>query len=677
MSTARHRNAVELISSMRFAISMLAMVGIASIIGTVMKQGEPYNNYLNQFGSFWFRIFDSLSLYAIYGSWWFLAILAFLIASTSLCIYRNTPKMLSDMRRFKEHMREQSFAAFPHRAELPAGAGAAARAEGYLGGAGFRTKSVPVAGGTMIAGKSGSLNRLGYVFTHVGIVVFCIGGLLDSDLLLRAQLMFGGKEVVRGNPLISDIKPSGRLGPDNPNFRGNMLVPEGGSRDIAILNYGDGLLVQELPFRIALKKFIIDHYTTGQPKLFASEVVVTDKETGKTFESRIEVNRPLIYRGVAVYQSSFEDGGSKIRLTVFPLDGPRDFTFTVEGAVGGSTKMAAGTTLEFTGFRPFNIERVADAKGPEGEVSKSVSDRIRQNLGPGAAPGREKEVRNVGPSVQYKLRDAAGQAREYSNYMLPVDIDGKWYLLSGMREKPEDAFRFMRFPMDSAGGLTEFMRLRAALFDPQVRAEAGRRFAAATGAQVVDPALRTQLAESANLALVRFTTQGFQAVADYIQKSVPEGQRERAADLFLSLLNGAAYQAWQVSREKAGLPPAPADASTGRFVQDSLNAVSDSFFYGAPVYLHPNSFDQVQASVFQLTRSPGRNIVYLGALLLVVGIFSMFYIRERRLWVLVKDNGQALLAFSSQRRSLTLDDEFERHKAALAAALASAPAGQP
>ena len=44
-------------------------------------------------------------------------------------------------------------------------------------------------------------------------------------------------------------------------------------------------------------------------------------------------------------------------------------------------------------------------------------------------------------------------------------------------------------------------------------------------------------------------------------------------------------------------------------------------------------FKQVQASVFQVARAPGKNIVYLGCLLLIVGIFAMLYVRERRLWV--------------------------------------------
>ena len=50
---------VELVSSMRFAISLLTLIAVASIIGTVLKQNEPMPNYVNQFGPFWFAVFDS------------------------------------------------------------------------------------------------------------------------------------------------------------------------------------------------------------------------------------------------------------------------------------------------------------------------------------------------------------------------------------------------------------------------------------------------------------------------------------------------------------------------------------------------------------------------------------------------------------------------------------------
>ena len=102
------RAAVELLSSMRFAISLLTVICIASVIGTVLKQHEPLNNYINQFGPFWAEVFGKLTLYAVYSAWWFLLILAFLVTSTSLCIARNTPKILADLNAYKENKREQS-----------------------------------------------------------------------------------------------------------------------------------------------------------------------------------------------------------------------------------------------------------------------------------------------------------------------------------------------------------------------------------------------------------------------------------------------------------------------------------------------------------------------------------------------------------------------------------------
>lgn len=51
---------------MRFAVSLLTVLGIASIIGTVLKQNEPYSNYIIQFGQFWFAF---LKAWGGYWSW--------------------------------------------------------------------------------------------------------------------------------------------------------------------------------------------------------------------------------------------------------------------------------------------------------------------------------------------------------------------------------------------------------------------------------------------------------------------------------------------------------------------------------------------------------------------------------------------------------------------------------
>ncbi|MDC5518791.1 cytochrome c biogenesis protein ResB, partial [Acinetobacter baumannii] len=147
-------------------------------------------------------------------------------------------------------------------------------------------------------------HKLGYIAAHGAIVLICLGGLFDGDLIVRAQMWLGGKTPYTGGGLISEVSEQHRLSERNPTFRGNLLVTEGGTAGTAILSQSDGVLLQELPFAVELKKFIVEYYSTGMPKLFASEVVIHDKATGEKLEKRIEVNHPASYRGIEIYQSS-------------------------------------------------------------------------------------------------------------------------------------------------------------------------------------------------------------------------------------------------------------------------------------------------------------------------------------------------------------------------------------
>ena len=449
-------DSVELLSSMRFAISLLTLISIASIIGTVLKQNEPMTNYVNQFGPFWFEVFSKLNLYAVYSTWWFLVIMGFLVVSTSLCLLRNAPKMLKDMRSWRENVREQSLRNFHHKAEWRVDISRAALTAQTLARVtanGYKTKVVEKENATLIAAKQGAGNKWGYIFAHASIVIICLGGLLDSDLPIRIQKLLFDKTPFVGNGIIAQIPEQHRLGLGNPTFRGNTLIPEGSSSSTAIISQQDGVLIQALPFTIQLKRFIIDYYSTGMPKLFASEVVVTDHENGKVFPATIKVNEPLIYRGVAVYQSSFEDGGSKLKVVAYPMQGVAHNSFALQGEVGGSTPLAASGknadyTVEWSGFRAFNVENMAKNGQDVRAVNpnQGLSSSFDKHLGSAAKTANNKDLKNVGPSVQYKLRDRNGQAREYHNYMQPVLVDGAYVFLAGMRESPADPFRFLRIP---------------------------------------------------------------------------------------------------------------------------------------------------------------------------------------------------------------------------------------
>lgn len=681
---------VELLSSMRFAISLLTVICIASVIGTVVKQHEPFNNYVNQFGPFWAEVFASAQLFSVYSAWWFLLILAFLVISTSLCIARNTPKILVDLKSHKENIREQSLKAFAHKAEasLAESPEAAARRIGQsLVGSGWKVKlqsrDTPQGTGWMVAAKAGAANKLGYIAAHSAIVLVCVGGLLDGDLMVRAQTWFNGKQPFQGGGLIADVPEEHRLSSSNPTFRGNLLVTEGTASSTAILAQPQGVLLQELPFSVELKKFIVEYYDTGMPRLFASEIVIHDKETGEKKEARVEVNHPANHRGINIYQSSFDDGGSRVKLQAMPLTRPTR-PFEVEGTIGSSTALSNGDqqlTLEYTALRVINVENFANAGAADGsqtDVRKvDLRHSIESRLGAGNKTVTEKHLRNVGPSITYKLRDAAGQAVEYHNYMLPVELDGQRVFLLGLRETPQEPFRYLRVPADADDSMDAFVRLRGALDDPEMRRAAVRRYADSS-VEPGRPDLAEALVASATRALDLFAgaepvpatdsrpevVGGLQAISAFLESNVPGNDRERASDVLVRILNGTLFELYQLSREKAGLPRSAQDESTRRFMTQAVISLSDTFFYPAPMTFQLKDFTHLQASVFQVARAPGQNIVYLGCLLLIIGIFAMLYVRERRIWVWLSPSGenrsQARMALSSNRKTMDGDREFDQ-----------------
>jgi cytochrome c biogenesis protein len=256
--------------------------------------------------------------------------------------------------------------------------------------------------------------------------------------------------------------------------------------------------------------------------------------------------------------------------------------------------------------------------------------------------------------------------------MLPVDMgDGVPLFLLGLRDTPSDSFRYLRVPADDQGSLDGFLRLRAALGNPALREQAVRRYAKAA-TDPSRPQLAEQLAGSAAQALALFAGDaaaggkgsGLAAVSDFLESRVPEAERNRAGEVVVRILGGVLFELAQITREQAGQKPLEPSERTQAFMTQAVMALSDAQFYPAPMAFQLKDFQQLQASVFQVTRSPGRNVVYLGCALLILGIFAMLYVRERRVWVWLRPaqggGSEASMALSSNRQTLEVDREFDR-----------------
>lgn len=636
---------LEFLGSMNLAITLLVAVAVASVVGTVLKQNEPYQNYIVKFGPFWFEVFKNLGLYDVYSAGWFLVILAFLVTSTSVCIYRNVPHMLRDMRSYRLNVQEQSLRAFhasrSWTVDLPA-AEVERRVTALAQARGYRVRRKDHGDHQVIAAMRGASNRLGYLFTHAAIVIICIGALVDGNLPLKLKEMSGQIKIETRDIPATQVPRESWLPVENPSFRGSVTVPEGSTANIAFLQLRDGYLVQPLPFTIELKDFRIEHYESGQPKSFESDLVI--REPGKQpLETTIAVNHPLFHEGYAIYQASFSDGGTKLALRAWNLGKPAVESQDISSAVFERHQVdtAAGPmTLELDDFRLFNINPAEEGSG--------------------------KRFRNFGPDFTFKLRNAAGEAREYENYMLPVEFEGRSFFLSGVRSAVSEPFFYLHIPADPKGTLDRFMRFNALLHDQarvaQIALETTRQTFG--DAQLENPKLIEEVATTMQRLVELFAQGGFDAVAGQVEQSVPEDKRRDVMDAYVKVLRNILTALYYDVLKAEGVDVAAGIGERdGQFYDDAINALAVLPKYGSPFFLELKTFEHIQASGLQIARAPGKNVVYLGFALLTAGVFVMFYINHRRLWFWMRQGAagtELIFAGSGNREQREFRREFER-----------------
>ncbi len=646
---------MRFLGSMPLAVTLLAAVAIASVIGTLLQQNQPYQDYIIKFGPFWHQIYLNLGLYDVYSSLWFLVLLAFLVISTSVCLLSNGPGILQSARDYRERLHGQVLAHMPQQQYWRVFAPVQTLHRQFrelLLQHGYRCRSEATDSRIVIAAKKGSINRLGYVCTHLAVVVICIGGLLDGNIPMKWQSLLGSLAVETRDLPASQIPPASRLSSDNSSFRANISIPEGAAADFAFINLGPGYVLQELPFQIRLKDFRIEHYSSGQPKSFESDLVLRDPATGEVIEDTIAVNHPLRYQGFNIYQASFEDGGSLLDLTLHPLTGAGkadadelSLTARVNETVNVTTPDNKELRLELDDFRRHNINQTA------------------------AAVENSREFRDNGPSFQFKLRRADGSAREYQNFMIPVTVDDREYLLSGTRGSPAEEFRYLYLPVDADGSPQRFLELLYLLHDDARLGKVIEASAQATSERL--SASKRALPEQIGAAMLQilklFRAGGYGAIVRHIEDSVPAEQRQFASEAYIKLLHNALQTLYTEVLDETG-----EEASEGlsedqaQFLDDAITALAAIPNYGAPFFVQLEDFEQRQASGLLIARSPGKLLVYPGFALLLAGVFLLFYIAQRRIWIELTDADdgrvQVLMAGESNR----LQDEFASEFAQLA-----------
>lgn len=637
-------------SSMRFAVALLCVLAIASVIGTVIVQNRPPEDYAFQFGPFWSKIFAFLGIYDVYSSSWFVLIMFFLVLSTALCVGRNAPKFLKEIKSFRTNVTVKSLLLMKKNVQLEDTLEAKVVAQ-YFQVQGFQTRLLEKEDGILVAAKKGLWNKLGYIFAHLALIVICLGGLIDSNMLMKVGIFSGSIVPDKKAQFVSEFKEKSRLSSNNLSFRGDITLPEGQSTDSLFLNAGNsGFLLQELPFVVTLKQFHVEYYNTGMPRNFASDVVVTEKATGKKHEATIKVNHPLTIDGISIYQSSFGDGGSPMTFKAWNVANPLLEPQTMQVRSMSSVPMSlAGEDYQliFNELKPTNIENRL-SKNTEHKTLGQVMADVRSVEKP-------KNMRQVGPTITYRLRDSAGQQFDFMNYMLTQEQEGRQYYFYGAKAPLDAQFRWMAIPVDASGSLKSFMLLRRAFADPKLRQRAAQQ-----AASEVEDGRRTQFTEAVENVLTLFATGGYESIDQFIQTQIPAEEQTQMGTLFYRILAAASSELFKVAQEKQKQEIWKDSPERNFFMLDSLQAMTALHHYPSPILMQLDNFEEVRASGLQMSRSPGEFWVYLGSFLLMMGSIFMFYVREKRAWVFVGVQGM-VFAMSANRHRQDLDKEFPIH----------------
>lgn len=650
----------ELLSSMRFAVSLLTVLLIASIIGTVLRQDQTQQAQQVEFGPFWYKVLNAWGLFDVYQATWFIVILAFLMLSTSLCILRNASGFWREMTSFKTQVTERSLPLMKYHAQISA-TEPTEKTVARLTASGWQSKVVTREDGSiLIAAKKGSANKWGYFAAHGAIVLICLGGLIDGNILQIVKRNLGLITPETRTLFISQVPEKSRLSENNLSFRADVQLSEGQQISAAFLNTRDGgYYVQELPFILKLNQFLVEYYDSGQPKLFASNIDVTDKATGVTTKNiTVKVNEPYRSNGIAVYQASFADGGSDLTFKAWPLHSPTLITSDFSAKSRNEQPFTYnGVTyqLELGEFRAFNIEDISAQKiEVKGALAKTITDvRNVRN---------EKTMKNVGPSITFKLRDPQGQAVEMQHFMSPITVDGDNYLRIAVREDINAPFEYLHLPLDADFQIDRFMAFNAALKSPELRAKIANQLAARNGAGNLE--LQTQLEQTTLKLLSVFAEGGFPAIVKTLEQDskLSAEERDTLTQSLVAMLRNASLDIMNVADQQSDRTPLENTAENYAYLLRALIASSTLNDYPVPVYLQLTGFTHVQESGFQMTRSPGRTWVYFGSWLLVLGIMLMFYVRDKRLWIIQKSN-ISLIGMSAARDTYDLDQAFEKELA--------------
>lgn len=341
-------------SSVKLAVILLIILAVVSIIGTVIQQNQPPEEYLREYSIETVRLFEMLGFFDLYHTWWFVLLLLLLTANLTICTLDRFPGVWKAVKASLRELDEDGFKALPYRKEITikAGAGKAeAAALRALGGRRYRLMVTSGQCAAQIASQKGAYTRLGYIVTHISIILILVGALIG--------VFFGFKGFLN----LPEGEASAVVYLRNEPLWDQIMDGFGISKSPVIHDPRGGVPTMPLGFYVRTDDFEVDYYAnagrpTGMPSEYWSLLSVYDLQQQKVLEKRIRVNDPLTYNGITFYQSSYgtiPNAVGKIVLNVNQKNGQGPGETVVVEPDSSVYVKSIDRTIKAVGISPFGM----------------------------------------------------------------------------------------------------------------------------------------------------------------------------------------------------------------------------------------------------------------------------------------------------------------------------------
>ena len=307
------------LSEVRTGIILLILIGLASAAGTLILQRpitDP-DDLARAYSPAALAWFDRLGLTDVFHSWWFVALMTLLAINIVLASIDRWPEAWRHFSRPYLRPERHFMAALPMHAEIaiPDAASGMRAAQHAFAKLGLNAKSIGKANDISLYAERYRFARLAAYVVHASLLLILAGGIVDG--------LWG--------------------------YRGFVALTKSGSANEIELRDGSK---KALPFTLRCDAAGQENYPDGSPRRWWSQLAVVENGA-EVLRKEIEVNEPLVHRGLRFYQASYGQSGevSGVKVAATPKEGggaAQEIALTL-----GETKpIDASTTVTFARFIP-------------------------------------------------------------------------------------------------------------------------------------------------------------------------------------------------------------------------------------------------------------------------------------------------------------------------------------